>query len=581
MTTEQLIQDSIAVSVTLDERNDPSRSEQDRIQDALERVCHDRQADVVVLFGRAHRILRRRLGIPTSRSSFTTNDRGCSAEIFLEVGDEPAQQARIEVTLNRRDDDPMLSWLTIKLNPTTILGGNNVHPAAPSDPSGRVVPNPSSALSVVQMNLRLGFHLLDELYLQVSNASDSLYSEHTREIVRRGRFRVFWVQWAACLPTRDRALFLQTIAVLYGQTIARGKGVINLAAYLGLKLAPPPDTDDETDDVKAVLLRKLHGNRPVFSVGLYDKRRRVSQVKQGKSLTDPEKETVDRCVRVDITAQSDGVVAICKAARSRLKTWRKRGLGFVAPSWEDEFLSAEIEPTAWWLERAVLLLSLSWENDRLVRRSFAAWLVPHMLHKVLRLDVIAGFTSRGFHALCALDHEVAAAWRRIKDYGGENWARGLAKPARCSPATVYNCRNEWLEEFGIDVTLPHAFYRDMLFFAPNSLTEPRVRSAWLHAVRKGDGAAVVRSARHAQAVFNRLRTSVVGSAIRADLRRMAVKITPESALSPPPSRLGARPSPPPALSRGDRDRRRDRFDDDLARIDAPGRSVFGEFGWEQ
>jgi hypothetical protein len=134
MSTEQLIHDSTLVSVTLDERNDPSGSEQYRIQNALERICHDRQADVVVLFGRAHKILRWRQAIPTSHSSFTTNDRGCSAEIFLEVCDEPAQQARIEVKLTRRDDDPLLSWLTIEFNPTTILGGNNVHPAVPRDP---------------------------------------------------------------------------------------------------------------------------------------------------------------------------------------------------------------------------------------------------------------------------------------------------------------------------------------------------------------------------------------------------------------------------------------------------------------
>src|SRR5271155_3482899 len=119
MSTEKLIQDSIVVSVTLDERNDPSRSEQDRIQKALERICRDQQRDVVVLFGRAHKILRWRAAIPTSHSSFTTEDRGCSAEILLEVCDEPAQQARIEVTLNRRDDDPTLSWLTIDFNPTT------------------------------------------------------------------------------------------------------------------------------------------------------------------------------------------------------------------------------------------------------------------------------------------------------------------------------------------------------------------------------------------------------------------------------------------------------------------------------
>jgi hypothetical protein len=198
MSTEQLIHDSTLVSVTLDERNDPSGSEQYRIQNALERICHDRQADVVVLFGRAHKILRWRQAIPTSHSSFTTNDRGCSAEIFLEVCDEPAQQARIEVKLTRRDDDPLLSWLTIEFNPTTILGGNNVHPAVPRDPRGRVVRNSSSALSVVQRNLRLGFDLLDELYRQVSNASDSLYSARAREQVRRGRFRTYWVR----IPTK-------------------------------------------------------------------------------------------------------------------------------------------------------------------------------------------------------------------------------------------------------------------------------------------------------------------------------------------------------------------------------------------
>ena len=108
MSTEQLVQDSIVVSVTLDERNDPSRSEQDRIQKALERICRDRQADVVVLFGRAHRILRWRPAIPASRSSFTTNDRGCSAEIFLEVCEEPAQQARIEVTLKPARRRPLV-----------------------------------------------------------------------------------------------------------------------------------------------------------------------------------------------------------------------------------------------------------------------------------------------------------------------------------------------------------------------------------------------------------------------------------------------------------------------------------------
>ena len=190
-------------------------------------------------------------------------------------------------------------------------------------------------------------------------------------------------------------------------------------------------------------------------------------------------------------------MAICTAARSRLRKWRQSGLGSAAWSWEAEFLSGEIEPTAWWLERAVFLLSLSWEHDRLVRRSFAAWLVPHMLQEVLRLDLIASFTSRGFHELSALDHEIAAAWREIEDYGDENWARCLAKAARCSPDRL-QLPEQVVEQFGVDLALPHAFYRDMLFFAPNSLTDPQDRSAWLRAVRDGNGAAMVQSARRAQ-----------------------------------------------------------------------------------
>ena len=74
-------------------------------------------------------------------------------------------------------------------------------------------------------------------------------------------------------------------------------------------------------------------------------------------------------------------MAVCKAARSRLKQWREAGLGSAAWPWEAEFFAGEIEPTAWWLERAVFLLWLSWENDRLVRRSFATWLIPHMLQR--------------------------------------------------------------------------------------------------------------------------------------------------------------------------------------------------------
>ena len=59
------------------------------------------------------------------------------------------------------------------------------------------------------------------------------------------------------------------------------------------------------------------------------------------------------------------------------------------------------------------------------------------------MDVIAGFTSEGFHRLDALNDKVAAAWRAAAHSETENWAEVLAKAAKGVTATLASCCWNW------------------------------------------------------------------------------------------------------------------------------------------
>jgi hypothetical protein len=170
------------------------------------------------------------------------------------------------------------------------------------------------------------------------------------------------------------------------------------------------------------------------------------------------------------------------------------------------------------------VLSHELEGWLLIRRSFAHWLVPKILRDTLHLDIVARFTLRGIQALIATGDGVAVAWHEADGFDDENWAKHLSCAAGCSLATVYARRTAWRKEFGVDIGVTHAWYRDMLYFGPQSLSDPQSRSALTAAVRQRDGAAITPMLLKAAVHFDRKRVDVVGSMVRSGPSPMAVKV---------------------------------------------------------
>ena len=193
-----------------------------------------------------------------------------------------------------------------------------------------------------------------------------------------------------------------------------------------------------------------------------------------------------------------------------------------APSTQ-RFLTEAPRPTVWWLERAVSILAHATTPD-CSRRSFGSWLIPEMLREVLRLDSIAGFTAADLDAMLQLQgDQVVAAWRqteRVED----DWAGALAQAAGCSKGWVYERRKKLLAKYKIDLATPFAFYRDLIFFGPNSLTKPKVRAALNAALARGDAATNLRLRQQAVKDFDRRRIDVVGATVRAPPLLMSPKV---------------------------------------------------------
>ena len=96
-----------------------------------------------------------------------------------------------------------LPSLITEFNPTTILAGNNVHPAAMADPkTGALGEYPSSHPETMQQIYRLGFDLLEELHDQATTGAETLYQPATAAAIRSGDFHLIRPQWSAYLPTR-------------------------------------------------------------------------------------------------------------------------------------------------------------------------------------------------------------------------------------------------------------------------------------------------------------------------------------------------------------------------------------------
>jgi hypothetical protein len=543
MPRETLINEPIVASIVVD-RSGPSRlhraliSEFAKIASGLRAICDPDRDHLLIIFGRAHKVVPTR---PADSSKGTlwrpTPGGGGEAQIVLARVDEPAQQVRLSYKLVRAaGEDPESGWLTAEFNPTTILAGNNVHPATIADPeTGVVSPYPSSDLTVIRQMHRLGFNLLDELRQQAMGTKHSLFRRNTSSAIDSGDFHLVRTQWCAYLPTPHVPQFLQVLTALTGHHIRRGTGMIHLADHLGFSFVK--FRHEKTDDLTGVLLKKKHGKKPLFSLNFYDKRKRIADMKQGKTLLPAEVATIRENVRFDITAHSEGVIAIAEAARRHLKAsglMEERGGVPPEGDWIEDFLSGEVEATAWWLEGAIFVLSHRLKDGPLVRTSFAEWLVPYMINNILRLNLITGLTRDNFHRFVTLhlDDEIIAAWRVDETAESRGWVGRLAEKAGCSIQTVYTRRKEWLNDYGIDIMVPYAFYRDLLFFGPPSMTQPRHRTALITAVRKKNGANAIRLHERAATNFDHWRTKVVGATIRSLPHSMEVKVARRTMLAP-------------------------------------------------
>ncbi len=541
MSKETLISEPIVASIVVD-RSGPNRfhrsmgSEFGLISRGLRTICDPDRDRLFIIFGRAHKVVPTR---PADSSKGTlwrpTPGGGGEAQIVLARVDEPTQQVRLSYKLvMAAGEDAESGWLTAEFNPTTILAGNNVHPATIADPeTGEVSPYPSSDLTVMRQMHRLGFNLLAELRQQAMGTKHSLFRRNTISAIDSGHFHIIRAQWRAYLPTFDVPQFLQVLTALTGHHIRRGTGIIHLADHLGFSFEK--HSHEKTDDLTGVLLKKKHGDKPLFSLRFYDKRKRIADMKQGKTLLPAKVATIRDNVRFDITAHSEGVVAIANAARRRLKAsglMEERGVVPPKGDWIEDFLNGKVEASAWWLETAIFILSHQLKDGLLVRKSFAEWLVPYMINDMLRLDLITGFTRDNFHRFVALDDELVAAWRADESAEPRGWVGRLAEKAGCSIQTIYTRRKEWLKDYGIDIMVPCAFYRDLLFFGPPSMTQPQHRNALITAVRKKNGAKAIRLHERAATNFDYWRTKVVGATIRSLPHSMEVKVARNTALAP-------------------------------------------------
>ncbi len=539
MPRETLINEPIVASIVVD-RSGPSRlhraliSEFAKIASGLRAICDPDRDHLLIIFGRPHKVVPTR---PADSSKGTlwrpTPGGGGEAQIVLARVDEPAQQVRLSYKLVRAaGEDPDSGWLTAEFNPTTILAGNNVHPATIADPeTGEVSPYPSSDLTVIRQMHRLGFNLLDELRQQAMGTKHSLFRRNTSSAIDCGDFHLVRAQWCAYLPTPHVPQFLQVLTALTGHHIRRGTGMIHLADHLGFSFVK--FRHEKTDDLTGVLLKKKHGEKPLFSLNFYDKRKRIADMKQGKTLLPAEVATIRENVRFDITAHSEGVIAIAKAARRRLRRMLQRGATPFGEDFVEDFLSGEVEATAWRLEGAIFVLSHRLNEGHLVRKSFGEWLVPYMINNILRLNLITGFTRDNFHRFVSLhlDDEIIAAWRVDETTESGGWAARLAEKVGCSIQTVYTRQKEWLKEYGIDIKVPYAFYRDLLFFGPPSMTQPQNRSYFLRAVRSKRNEDVLIHHDRAARTFDLWRTDV-GRTIRSRPHPMEVKVARRTMLAP-------------------------------------------------
>jgi hypothetical protein len=525
MTTEYIVVDPIVACLTIKAPVAPATSPGAepwfrKLSQLLRAVCLPNERSTIFFDGRAYcPVYANNLDAEKSCSWTGTEDGGGYGQAILAWVDRPKMWVRVDVKLVVAKDGRW-AWLTVGHNPTSLTVGNNVHPAAFLDPHTGVADLwPSSSWAAMTRAFRLGFEFLEAL-----SAPEVLFDAATQLAIARGHFHLVSVQYAAAKAVTNVTDFLQGGTVIYGQTIARGRGIINNAKHLGLRFKPYVDEDSPDNRVSGFMLQKLHGEKLHVSVSFYDKLVSLQEKHQETTLSLAEAQTVNQSVREDITAHSSFILRIVVAAREKLANMDAADRQFFALISPEEFLQGTPQSTAWWLQRAIYVLSHWRRQGRWVRYSFGTWLVPFVEKEVLHLDVVAGLTTRGYYALLALSDPVAIAWRSDPTPGASNWAGRLARIAGCTRSTVYNRREEWWQLYGIDIAYPLQMYSDILYFGHNSIAPPASITALLVAVDQREGVEAVRLHAEALAAFERKRVEIVNPALVSRPRAMELRL---------------------------------------------------------
>jgi hypothetical protein len=557
MPKEKLIFEPVVLSIPVHypELTDPDSqvSEGARIRAFFSDIVGLDPTFPLLVSGQAHGILPGSSAGGDSRSFCNLRtDGGCEGRIVLAPLEPGNRSQRISLNFKLVKGQRDQGWLTLSFNSTTIIAGDNVHPAMIPDPdTSEIVGWPSSSLAVVGLFFRLGFLVSESLFQQMTGSGRRLFDPPTWARIEEGAMHVVRTQFCAYLPSPNVSEDLKGLTVLYGQTIATGKGIINLATLRGLRFEKTY-TDPHTHEVESVLVVKTQGKKSMISADFYNKDARSRDVRQRKGLSDSKAATVDENVRVDITLHSLGVKAVVRQARMRLKQMSKEAQALMTRISPEEFLSGEPQSTVWALERAIWILSVDPQDGKFFRRSFADWLVPYVLQDVLRLDVITKFTVDGYEEFLQLNDKIAVAWRTARPADVNRWAEALAKKANVTVQTVYNRQAAWRKRYGIDIALPNAFYRDALYFGASSVSKPKDRAATLAAQSDGDGDELLRLRNQAALDFDRLRREGVGAMIRAPLHLMPVVVGLISPMAPviapgAAPAVGIAPTSPPSV----------------------------------
>jgi hypothetical protein len=448
---------------------------------------------------------------PSSDASAGAAER-CSGRIVLPGDDEKnLLGANIEFEA-RPGPGRNPGSLTLTFHPSRLLTGVDAHPALIAR-SGKPLSFPSSAPGVTNRLLAFPFKVLAAI--NDANSSAKLF-EGTFEA---SRIRIRSMKWEAFLPCSDPNALLEVLAVAFGLLVNDKEVVLQSAQHLGLRVKY--DADPRTNKMKSVSLEKRQGQRKLFTVRF-----------SADSAT-------ENAVRLTMIAHADGLASIVAAARRLLDDDepRKASCDFDAAG----------PNTASQLDIAFWALGRTRSADKIVRRSLGDWLIPYLLRKILRLDVIGKFSRKDLRGLSALNDDVAREWVAMSVEPGRNYAEAMAEATGLSDQTVYNRRHEWLKQYGIAIEIPYSFYADLLSLGSLSAAQSNQRAALLATEAGADPEVTMRALRSAFAAFDR-RRSIIGKIAYAIPREVEV-VTIDPTIEVKPLREGQG-----RLARADKDR---------------------------